>query len=170
VLTLIYTNRREESRLRQERFFNLREDRKHLYVALAKETDYVDVDDERHRNRVADLMIEIQLLTEDKNLVLAARRLIAAWEKASQRARAQMEDEQMGIPSEDTEPGARTVSHLVEKLEEARTHFIQVARTELGHSADLDAIKAERESQAEVEGAQDSGERVERSWWRRVFG
>jgi hypothetical protein len=142
-ITLWFTNRREESRLRQERFFKLREDRKHLYVALAKETDYIHVDKE-HGDRVGDLFTEIQLLTDDKNLVEAARRLIAAWDRASERVRAHVVDELMGRPSEHTEAG---------DWAEARTNFIKIARTELVQSADLDANYPERPS-----------------WWRRMFG
>jgi hypothetical protein len=165
VLTLIYTNRREEARLRQERFFKFREDRKHLYEALAKETEYLGIEDE-HRNRMVDLYNEIQLLTEDKNLILAASRLIAAWEIASTQQSKQLESEQHSIPY--TAPGAESALRSVEKLQEDRTRFIQIARTELSHSADLDAIKAEREPQASVEGTQRAGEK--RSWWSRLFG
>ncbi len=150
VLTLIFMNRREEARLRQERFFKFREDRTHLYVALARDTQYLTCDDETS-NRVLDLYNEIRLLSEDESLVLAAERLKGAWDIACVKESERLETERSVIPNEYI--GNESIARAVERLDEAKTRFIQAARTELGHSTTPAAQVA-----------------TQSPWWRRMFG
>jgi len=139
LITLYYTNRREDSRQRHELEMKIREDRRQAYATMLRVTKKIEAVAPYENADVADAHSEIELLTDNPKLNGSAAALVdllasarnVTWDLQQQGAK-------RPFSSDPNYHMARV------KLDIERRNFLRLAKDELGS-------------------------KPKRSWWRRMF-
>lgn len=136
VLTLLITTRttnsREAKRLQHEREMKLREDRQKAYATMARITKGMDVDDPLQIDDLAEAHSEIEMLTEDLQVLDAAEQVL----HAAHAARQKMAHKKDATEDSTSHPAHRELAirgfeDAKADLDKYRTAFINLARKEL---------------------------------------
>jgi hypothetical protein len=124
VFTLLVTNNRETKRLQHEREIKLTEERQKAYAAMARITKNMDVPDPLEINDLAEVHAEIEMLSDDAQVLDTAEKLLGAAHRGRQ-AKANKDECDLPHVREEFEEAK-------EELDQRRTEFINLARNELG--------------------------------------
>jgi len=176
LITTVTTNSREAKRLQHEQEMKLREDRQKAYATMARITKGMDVDDPLQIDDLAEAHSEIEMLTEDSQVLDTAEQVLHAAHAGRQR----MAHKKAAIEEESTAHSARRelairgFEDAKKNLDKYRTDFINVARKELGRGP-----RPSPPSPTSQQGSETTSEEPEtpplppRSaapWWQRWFG
>ena len=141
--TLFFTNRREAKRLQHERKMKLREERQKAYATMARITKVMHRDPEEV-DEVAETHSEIEMLTDEPEVLDAAEQLLHAAIKARRAA-----DRKERLPQHPTI--RREFEEARGALDKCRTDFINLARAELGQGPKPTVSREEGEQEQEEE-------------------
>jgi hypothetical protein len=181
-ITNHYNDQRDARRLDQEWKMKLRDDRKSAYATMARITKSMDVDDPLKIDDLAEAHSEIEMLTEDSQVLDAAEQVLYAAHAGRQalaKKNIAMDDESATHPTH-KKLAVRRFEDAKEELDKYRTLFVNSARKELGLGPR--PSMASPEPREEPETASPAMEGVEtpiaqekpvsrwRSWVHRLFG
>ncbi len=124
-LTLFLTNRREAKRLEHERQMKIREERLRAYATLARLTKSVEATEPYQSKDVAEAHSEIEMLTDNSKLKVAADRLLGDALRWRKKAR------DWYIEGAENPYSHPEVVHARETTDRARNEFIRLAKEEL---------------------------------------
>ena len=177
VLTLLITTRttnsREAKRLQHEQEMKLREDQQKAYATMARITKNMDVDDPLQIDDLAEAHSEIEMLTENSQVLDAAEQVLHAAHAARQKMAHKKEAMEDSIShTAHRELAVKGFEDAKAELDKYRTSFINLARKELGRGPR--PSPASLDSQTATEDAGDGAGRNDqpnrRSWWRAFVG
>jgi len=159
VITLFFTNRREAKRqeyeqerqereIEERRWATLRDERLRAYSTFARLTKMVDAKNPSPETALGEAHSEIEMLTDNAELILAATILLQEWGEAWESAQRVIEE------GEESPYSTAEFINFRNRLDSRRTVFMRLAKDE---------------TQPPVP-PRPSQESVQRPWWRRLFG